>query len=136
VVANALAQTEALMRGRPAAAAREALSADGVDEQALDRAAAHRAMPGGRPSSTLVYERLTPGLLGSLIALYEHKVMVQAACWGINAFDQFGVELGKELAGRLQPLIEAGQPGDASAHDPSTRALIARIRRLRGEPGG
>ena len=135
VIANALAQAQALMRGRPAAEVREALAARGLDGEALERAAAHRAMPGGRPSSTLLYERLSPRLLGSLIALYEHKVMVQAACWGINAFDQFGVELGKDLAGSLQPLIEAAEEGDASAHDPSTRALIARVRRVRGEGG-
>jgi glucose-6-phosphate isomerase len=131
VVANALAQTEALMRGRPAVVVREALAAQGHDADTLERAVAHRVMPGGRPSSTLLYDRLTPRLLGSLIALYEHKVMVQAACWDINAFDQFGVELGKELASSLQPLIEAEQEEDASAHDPSTRALLARVRRLR-----
>ena len=88
-------------------------------------------MPGGRPSTTLVYDRLTPEVLGALIALYEHKVLVQATCWDINAFDQFGVELGKELAGSLLPLIEDEAPGDDSAHDPSTRALLARVRSMR-----
>jgi len=133
VAANALAQTEALMRGRSLEAAREALRGQGLAGEALERAAAHRAMPGGRPSSTLLYDRLTPDLLGALVALYEHKVLVQASCWDINAFDQFGVELGKQLAGSLLALIEDAEPGDVSAHDPSTRALLARVRELRGE---
>ena len=133
VIANALAQTEALMRGRSADAVRGALAGSGLAGEALDRAAAHRAMPGGRPSSTLLYERLTPEVLGALIALYEHKVLVQATCWDINAFDQFGVELGKELAGSLLPLIEDEAPGDDSAHDPSTRALLARVRSMRAD---
>jgi glucose-6-phosphate isomerase len=86
-------------------------------------------MPGNRPTTTVLYERLDPGLLGALIALYEHKVFVQAVCWNINPFDQFGVELGKQLAGALEPLVTGD--GSTADHDPSTRALLERIRAMR-----
>ena len=128
LVANALAQAEAFMRGRSFEQARAALAGSGLDGEALDRAARHRVMPGNRPSSVLLYRRLTPELLGALIALYEHKVFVQAVCWDINPFDQFGVELGKELANSLGPLLAGhGEPGEhdpstRSSHDPSTRS--------------
>ena len=121
LMANALAQTEALMRGRTL---EEAL-AQGVSP-AL---APHKVFPGNRPTNTLVYRRLDPRTLGSLLALYEHKVFVQGAIWGINSFDQWGVELGKELASRLAPILE----GKASADglDGSTRGLLARLAALR-----
>ena len=121
LTANALAQTEALMRGRTL---EEAL-AQGVSP-AL---APHKVFPGNRPTNTLVYRRLDPRTLGSLLALYEHKVFVQGAIWGINSFDQWGVELGKELASRLTPILE----GKASADglDGSTRGLLARLAALR-----
>ncbi len=129
VVANALAQAEAFMRGRGAEEARRELLAEGLADHDAARLAPHRAMPGNRPSSVLLYERLTPDVLGALIALYEHKVFTQAVCWGINPFDQFGVELGKRLAITLRELM-AGT-GDAAAHDPSTRALVERVRAVR-----
>jgi glucose-6-phosphate isomerase len=131
LVANALAQAEAFMRGRTLDDARASLAGSGLTGEALARAARHRVLPGNRASSVLLYRRLTPELLGALVALYEHKVFVQAVCWDINPFDQFGVELGKAIAKSLQPLLEGG--GEAGAHDPSTRELVARVRTLRAE---
>ena len=90
----------------------------------------HKVMPGNRPSTFLLLERLTPFALGSLVALYEHVVFTQGAVWGIDSFDQWGVELGKELAVELAPAV-AGRPVDA-ALDPSTAGLVSLIGRLRG----
>ena len=129
VISNALAQSEAMMRGRTLQQAREQLGAQELSAQELDAAAEHRVMPGNRSSSTILYERLTPYTLGALIALYEHKVFVQAVCWDVNPFDQFGVELGKSLALSLLPALESDV--DVSGHDPSTCALLARVRAIR-----
>ncbi len=113
LMANCFAQSEALAFGRSA----DELRAAGVDAALI----AHRTFPGNRPSTTLVAEALTPHALGALIALYEHKVFVQGVLWGVNSYDQWGVELGKELAKRITPELagEARHP-----HDPSTTALI------------
>lgn len=121
LVANCLAQSEALMRGRSLEAARALMEARGLTGAELERQASHRVFPGNRPSVTLAYDRLTPRRLGQIVALYEHRVFVEGLILGINSFDQWGVELGKELATALQPLLEGG---DASAKDGSTRALI------------
>jgi glucose-6-phosphate isomerase len=129
VLANAFAQAEALMRGRNAEEARAELEASGIDDASLEAQVAHRAMPGNQPTSTLLYRRLTPRILGALIALYEHKVFVQSVCWGINAFDQWGVELGKQLAGRILPELDSEQ--DIGTHDSSTNGLINRVRHWR-----
>ena len=91
----------------------------------------HRTFEGNRPSTTLLLERLTPAALGTLVALYEHSVFTQAAVWQIDAFDQWGVELGKVLAQRILPELE-GQTTSPLAHDSSTTALIRRYRRSRG----
>jgi glucose-6-phosphate isomerase len=90
----------------------------------------HRVFEGNRPSSVIMGERLTPFALGSLVALYEHSVLVQGAIWGINSFDQWGVELGKVLAKRIAPELTAA--GAVLAHDSSTNTLIRRYRRARG----
>ena len=129
VLANALAQTEALMRGRSEEEARAELARAGLAGEALDGAVPHRVLPGNQPTTTLVYQRLTPEVLGALVALYEHEVFVQSVVWGINAFDQWGVELGKQLARVIQPelLPEARMSG----HDASTAGLIALVRRRR-----
>ncbi len=129
LVANCLAQAEALMRGRSAEEVEAAMRAAGAGEEEAARLAPHRACPGNRPSVLILAERLGPAELGALIALYEHRVFVEGAVLGINSFDQWGVELGKEIAGRLAPALE----GRAGAADPATAASIARIRRLRGE---
>ena len=123
--ANCLAQSEALMTGRTRAAVEARLRAEGKSEADIARLAPHRVFPGNRPSTTIAYERLTPFALGRLIALYEHRVFVEGTIWGINSFDQWGVELGKELATELLPLIEGIEP--AVGRDPSTLGLIARL---------
>ncbi|MEM6462983.1 MAG: glucose-6-phosphate isomerase [Pseudomonadota bacterium] len=121
LVANCLAQSEALMRGRTVQEAQAQLKAKGGDE-AL---APHRVFSGNRPSLTLAHEKLTPYALGRLIALYEHRVFVEAQLFGINAFDQWGVELGKELATALLPVVEGAEAADG--HDSSTAGLVAYI---------
>ena len=123
LVANCLAQSEALMRGRTLAEAEAQMTAKGADISL----APHRVFAGNRPSLTLVHETLTPYALGRLIALYEHRVFVEAQLFGINAFDQWGVELGKELATALLPVVEGRE--DAGRHDSSTAGLLAFIRK-------
>ncbi|WP_256461707.1 glucose-6-phosphate isomerase [Acuticoccus sp. I52.16.1] len=125
LVANALAQTQALMRGRTLEEAREQLLAKGMDAAEADRLAPHRVFPGNRPSNTLAYQALDPFTLGRLLAFYEHKVFVQGALWDINSFDQWGVELGKELAGVLLPAIKGETSPDL---DGSTAQLLAHLR--------
>jgi len=120
LIANALAQGRALAFGRTA----EEAAASGIPEDQVP----HRTFPGNRPTSTLMLERLTPRSLGSLVALYEHSVFVQGAVWGIDSFDQWGVELGKEMALQIVPAIVDGEGLDEL--DASTRALV---RRFRGE---
>ncbi|WP_376764841.1 glucose-6-phosphate isomerase [Roseovarius sp. A-2] len=129
LVANCLAQSEALMRGRSMDEARALMRAAGLTGAELERQAAHRVFPGNRPSVTLAYDRLTPRRLGQVIALYEHRVFVEGVILGINSFDQWGVELGKVLAGEMLPLLEGE---DASGKDGSTRALVAHVRARTG----
>ncbi len=124
LVANCLAQSEALMRGRSLDEAR-AKVAGTFEGPELERQAAHRVFPGNRPSVTLSYPQLTPEVLGQIIALYEHRVFVEGVVLGINSYDQWGVELGKELATALQPVVEGA---DASDKDGSTRALVGHLR--------
>jgi glucose-6-phosphate isomerase len=131
LMANCLAQSEALMRGRTLDESRDQLLGQGKPQSAAARLAPHRMFEGNRPSITMLYERLDPATLGTLVALYEHRVFVEASIWNINAFDQWGVELGKELATGLLPVVEGKEsPG---ARDASTSGLIERIRRLRKE---
>jgi glucose-6-phosphate isomerase len=124
LLANAIAQAEALMVGRGEAEVRAELAAAGRDPAAIDALAPQRAFPGDRPSSFLVLERLDPASLGALLALYEHKTFVEGTLWGINSFDQWGVELGKTLAARILGEWAAGAAG---AHDPSTEGLMGRL---------
>lgn len=126
LLANCFAQSEALMRGKSAAQAQDELKAQGMDEAAARALAPHRAFPGDRPSNTILLDTLDPASLGALIALYEHKVFVQGVVWGVNSFDQWGVELGKVLAKDILRELE-GQP-DPGRHDGSTNGLIARAR--------
>jgi glucose-6-phosphate isomerase len=122
LAANCLAQSEALMRGRTLNEARRLMAARGLTGAELERQARHRVFPGNRPSTTLLYPKLTPHVLGQIIALYEHRVFVEGVILGINSFDQWGVELGKELAVALEPVLT----GAASAEDKdgSTRQLL------------
>ena len=126
LVANCLAQSEALMCGRSLAEATEIMRKKGLTGDELDRQARHRVFPGNRPSTTLVYDRLTPHTLGAIVALYEHRVFVEGVILGINSYDQWGVELGKELALTLSPVLEGA--ADGKGKDGSTLALAARFR--------
>ncbi len=126
LVANCLAQSQALMQGRSILEA-EALYAR-RDPAEISIMAPHRVFPGSRPSITLAYRKLDPETLGRLIALYEHRVFVEAALWDINPFDQWGVELGKELAGKLAPVVSGAEAPDAQ--DASTAGLVRHLRAL------
>ncbi|MEM7020231.1 MAG: glucose-6-phosphate isomerase, partial [Pseudomonadota bacterium] len=106
VLANALAQTRALMLGRTAEETRTELEAAGVSGTALEMQIPHRTFPGNRPTNTLLYDKLTPHILGALLALYDHKVFTQSVCWQVNPFDQWGVELGKQMASDLLPALQ------------------------------
>ena len=126
LLANCLAQTEALMMGKSAETVRHELASLGLAGTALEALVPHKVFPGNRPSTTIVYRTLDPRTLGMLLAMYEHKVFTMGAMWGINSFDQWGVELGKQLARRIdQDLIS---DVDTRAHDGSTNALIALAR--------
>jgi glucose-6-phosphate isomerase len=128
LMSNFLAQTEALMRGRSLAEAQAECKAQGLSEQESERRLPHMVFEGNRPTNSILFRRLTPRTLGSLIALYEHKIFVQGVIWNINSFDQWGVELGKKLARVI--LAELDEPGEVSGHDASTNALINRYKRL------
>ena len=125
--ANMVAQAEALMCGKTAAEVEAEMRATGMDEARIQALIPHRVFAGNRPSNMLLLERLDPFTLGALIALYEHRTFVQGVVWGVNSFDQWGVELGKQLAARV--LDDLLSPADLHAHDASTTALIARYRR-------
>ncbi len=128
LLANYLAQTEALMRGKTPDEARAELIAEGKTGAELELLVAHKTFPGNRPTNSFLYPKLTPFILGALIALYEHKIFTQGALWDINSFDQWGVELGKQLAKVILPELKA--PGEVHAHDASTNGLINAIKQL------
>ncbi len=129
LLANCFAQTEALMLGKTADEARAELEAQGLHGTALEALLPHKVFPGNRPTNTLLFDKLDPRTLGMLIALYEHKVFVQSVVWNINPFDQWGVELGKQLAGKILP--ELCDERITPAHDASTNALVYHFRRRR-----
>jgi len=131
LAANAFAQAEALMVGKSEAEIRSEMATKGTSQADIDAIAPHRVAPGERPSNTILFERLDAFSLGRLIALYEHKVAVQGWLWGIDSFDQWGVELGKVLANGILPELTPGAA--AGAHDSSTNGLIARFKALRQE---
>jgi glucose-6-phosphate isomerase len=120
--ANCLSQSQALMLGKSRDEAEAELRSQGLGEDQVQCLAPHKVIPGNRPSNTLVLERVSPGRLGALIALFEHKVFAQSAIWGINAFDQWGVELGKQLGQGVYARL-VGSAKDA-AEDGSTQGLI------------
>ncbi|TDD03168.1 glucose-6-phosphate isomerase [Nonomuraea deserti] len=127
LVANLLAQTSALAFGKTA----EEIAGEGTAAEIVP----HKVMPGNRPSSTILVPKLTPSTLGQLVALYEHIVFAEGAIWGVDSFDQWGVELGKKMALDLAPALTSGEPPEASAAtlpDPSTERLVRRYRELRG----
>ncbi len=131
VLANALAQTKALAFGRTPEETEAGLREAGVEGEELAKYVPHRTFPGNQPSNTLLYQKLKPSLLGALIALYEHKVFVQSVCWGINPFDQWGVELGKQMAATLLP--EFSHPQHTAAYDSSTNGLLNQIKTRLGK---
>jgi glucose-6-phosphate isomerase len=129
LVANCLAQTEALMVGKNERAVRAELEKAGMARAAIDALTPHKIFPGNRPTNMLMYRRLDPFTMGRLLALYEHKVFVQGVIFDVNSFDQWGVELGKQLAGELLPMIEGKTP--AAGRDGSTLGLLSHFHALR-----
>ncbi len=129
LVANCLAQTEALMRGKTAQEVRAELEAQGLEGDALEALLPHKVFGGNRPTSTFLYPRLTPRMLGRLIALYEHKIFVQGILWDVYSFDQWGVELGKQLAKAILPELRTDDA--ATGHDASTNGLINAFKKMR-----
>lgn len=127
LLANLLAQSEALMRGRTEEEAREELAEAGLDQAQIDALAPHKVFEGNRPSTTVLFRRLDPSTLGALLAYYEHRIFVQGVIWGVNSFDQWGVELGKKLAKQILGELQAHEPG---THDASTTTLMREV--LRG----
>jgi len=125
LLSNFLAQTEALMRGKTPAEVETELAQAGMGKREIRALLPHKVFPGNRPSNTLLYRKLTPRTLGRLIALYEHKVFVQGAIWNVNCYDQWGVELGKQLAQAILPELTGAKA--SGKHDASTNALIARL---------
>ncbi|MEJ1296948.1 MAG: glucose-6-phosphate isomerase [Candidatus Sedimenticola sp. (ex Thyasira tokunagai)] len=130
LLSNFFAQTEALMRGKNETEVRSELEAAGLDREAMEKLMTHKLFDGNHPTTTFLFRKLTPKTLGMLIAFYEHKVFVQGIIWNINSFDQWGVELGKQLARKILPELA---PDTASGlHDASTRGLIAYTKKLNG----
>lgn len=128
LLANCLAQGAALMQGQTTAAARRGLLKDGASKEEAERLAPYKTFSGNRPSSTILLDRLSPRALGALLAFYEHRTFTAGAIWGINTFDQMGVELGKRLATGIEGAL-AGKGSPPKDTDPSTRQLIARVKK-------
>ncbi len=122
LMSNYFAQTEALAFGKDADTVRAELTASGLDEDAIAKLLPHKVFEGNKPTNSFLFKKLTPRVLGSLIAMYEMKIFTQGAIWNINSFDQWGVELGKQLAKKILPELKAD--GDVSSHDSSTNGLI------------
>ncbi|XP_046842244.1 glucose-6-phosphate isomerase-like [Xenia sp. Carnegie-2017] len=122
LLSNFLAQTEALMKGKTPDEVTKELQSSGFKQEDIERLVAHKVFPGNRPTNSIVLKKITPSSLGALIAMYEHKIFVQGKIWDINSYDQWGVELGKQLAKVIQPELE--QPGTCTTHDSSTNGLI------------
>jgi len=132
LLSNFLAQPEALMRGKTEAEARAELERSGLSGAELEDLLPHKCFPGNRPTNSLLMDRVTPATLGALIALYEHKIFVQGVIWGLNSYDQWGVELGKQLANVILPELKGEAAG--GGHDASTQGLIEYCRGRRINP--
>jgi glucose-6-phosphate isomerase len=133
LLSNFFAQTEALMKGKTPEEVRAELVKDGVQGEALEKLIPHKVFTGNRPTNSILFPMLTPRTLGMLIALYEHKIFTQGIIWDINSFDQWGVELGKQLAKAILPELE--KPGTVSSHDSSTNGLINHFKDYRAAHG-
>jgi glucose-6-phosphate isomerase len=133
LLSNFFAQTEALMRGKTAEEVRQELEKDGLQSEALEKLIPHKVFTGNRSTNSILFPKLTPRTLGMLIALYEHKIFTQGIIWDINSFDQWGVELGKQLAKAILPELE--KPGVVTTHDSSTNGLINHFKDYRASHG-
>jgi len=121
-MSNVFAQTEALMRGKTEQEAYAELKAEELSEEHIKQLLPYKVFPGDRPTSTFLFDTLDPKTLGSIIAFYEHKIFVQGVIWNINSFDQWGVELGKQLAKNILHELNDGE--EINSHDSSTNGLI------------
>ena len=126
LLANMLAQAEAMAFGKDYAQVARELAAEGLSAAEITKLAPYKVMEGNRPSTTILCDELTPYNLGALIAMYEHKTFVQGILWDINSFDQWGVELGKKLAAKL--IDDLADKQETTAHDSATNGLIAQIK--------
>ncbi|XP_030650247.1 glucose-6-phosphate isomerase b isoform X2 [Chanos chanos] len=122
LIANFLAQTEAMMKGKTTEEAKKELEAGGLSGEALEKILPHKVFQGNKPTNSIIFKKLSPFTLGALIAMYEHKIFVQGVIWEINSFDQWGVELGKQLAKKIEPELQ--DKAEVSSHDSSTNGLI------------
>ena len=129
LLANFFAQTEALMRGKTESEVRAELTRAGASPERIEALVTHKCFSGNRPTNSILFKQLDPRTLGRLTALYEHKIFVQGAIWNINSFDQWGVELGKQLAKAILP--ELADEAAVTTHDSSTNGLINAYKRLR-----
>jgi glucose-6-phosphate isomerase len=127
LLANYFAQTEALMRGKTPDEARAELEAQKLPAARIEQLVPHKTFPGNRPTTSMLFTKLTPKTLGMLIAMYEHKIFTQGIVWEIFSFDQWGVELGKQLAKKIEPELES--KGLVASHDASTNGLINHYKR-------
>ncbi|XP_043084061.1 glucose-6-phosphate isomerase a isoform X2 [Puntigrus tetrazona] len=129
LMANFLAQTEALMRGKTSEEAKKELQGAGMSGDALEKLLPHKVFEGNKPSNSIIFKKLTPFMLGALVAMYEHKIFVQGVMWDINSYDQWGVELGKQLAKKIEPELQDN--ADVHSHDSSTNGLISFFKKNR-----
>ena len=129
LLSNFLAQTEALMNGKTAEEVVRELKQEGKSAEEITKLAPYKIFEGNKPTNSILFRKLTPATLGSLIAMYEHKIFVQGVIWNIFSFDQWGVELGKQLAIKIQPELADDQP--VNTHDGSTNGLINYFKELR-----
>lgn len=129
LMANFLAQTEALMRGKTPEEAKKELQGAGMSRDALEKLLPHKVFEGNKPSNSIIFKKLSPFMLGALVAMYEHKIFVQGVMWDINSYDQWGVELGKQLAKKIEPELQ--DDADVHSHDSSTNGLISFFKKNR-----
>jgi glucose-6-phosphate isomerase len=129
LLSNFFAQTEALLKGKTKEEVMEELQKEGKSNDEVERLYPHKVFAGNKPTNSILFKQLTPRVLGSLIALYEHKIFVQGLIWNIFSFDQWGVELGKQLAQKIAPELKDDKPIDS--HDSSTNGLINTFKKLR-----
>ena len=129
LLSNFFAQTEALMSGKSGNEVRKELKADGISKEDIEKLLPFKVFKGNKPTNSILFKKLTPGTLGSLIAMYEHKIFVQGIIWNIYSFDQWGVELGKQLSKKILPELEGDEK--VVLHDSSTNGLINTFKEMR-----